>query len=234
MPRELKARAQAFDLLLPVDPRCSLISVGEALIDAAAEKETGTLIADAFGAVSSWLSNEKQPVVDVEHMTIWDGLRRREGRLIPELADGAEFLEPILLAIYLRAKAALGAASGRQFLGDLENNMRKVGPTLDKMPPGIFGELLVETERRACRDSEFAKALETAAAEIGRQAPYIQTLEQRGRSVLRRRKNGEECSCVVTACRQVGTTRDCRNFCIGSWWICFLIFLAIIVIIVAT
>jgi hypothetical protein len=223
-------RKDVFDFLSPIDPRLSFLAVGEMLIQASSDKELRKAISEAAASVFGWISNEKKPPIRSETLAKYNRIRRRDRP--GYLPSVPEALQPLLTVLYLRAKAALrNTGSGmRSFTEALRVNLPKVKTSLAKLDEDFLGALLLETEVRALHDHAFARLLDDGAQELAAAVPPLQSVADQLVTLKPAKRPDEECECIVSACNALG---DCQLFCIGSWWICFLIFIAIIIIIVA-
>jgi hypothetical protein len=224
----MNTRADVFDFLIAVDARSSVLSLADNLLTTD-DNAISAAIQDAFAAVEERLTDRERPVVDATHMMLYERIQTRPKHLkgfgVPN------FIESLLSVLYLRLKADLRAHGSKSFLRNPPEALRKVRPGIAALGPDFFGELLVEAELRASRDAEFAATLTTAAKELSVLAPRLDALQERARILFKKKKDDEECSCIVRACNALG---DCQDFCIGGFWVCVLIFLAIITILVLT
>jgi hypothetical protein len=225
-------RSNVFEFLAPIDPSGTFYDVGQALVEAAKSPKLSKSVAEAVDAVHAYFSDVKNPVLTTPQRKIYDQVRKRRVKHLAPGAKAPDFAETLVVAIYLRAQAALSTSGGKGFLDDLGDNLLKVKPALKKMKPDFFGELLIEIERRAGRSPEFAGLLENTAKDLKARGGEFDDLEEGWTSFLARKKNNDdECECIVSGCNDVG---DCQNFCIDSWWECFLILIGIILIIILT
>ncbi|MDS0222306.1 hypothetical protein NDI54_13230 [Haloarcula sp. S1AR25-5A] len=228
MSHNTEPRAAALDFLNPIDPKYSFVSVGEVLIDASSDDEIGEDVVETFEKVHEWLTDEENPIVDAEQMKQWEMIRSRDDDL--GLIEDPAFLEPIVVALYLRAKVALSNSSRGEFFSDLDDSLEDVQRNIDELPSGLFGEVLIETERRANRDREFARTLKKGANELNDLKPYLESLGERASArMVPDDPDGDDCWCEVRGCNSSG---HCRDFCIESFWTCAAILVGIILVIV--
>lgn len=245
------ARQDVFDFLRPIDARLSFLATGEMLLAASARDEVGKQLAEAADAVFRWLRSGKTPAIRAETLARCNRIRRRDRS--GHLPGASAELEPLVAVLYLRAKSALENARGLRAFGDaLTVDLPKVNAYLSTVEEDFLGELLLETEVRALHDPTFASALDGAVQEIAAAAPRLQDVASQLGPLFghpaRGRPGGaggpeegtdhpvpmmrmEDCDCTVTVCNGSGR---CYDLCIGRWWICALIILAIIVIVVLT
>jgi hypothetical protein len=223
-------RSDVFDFLLPIDPAGAFFSVGEALIEAAGSPDISKQVAQAVDAIHAHLSDVKKPLLSTPQRKIYNKVRKHR---LTHLASGAkapDFAETLVVMLHLRAQAAVVASGTKGFLDNLKDNLAKVKPGLSKMKQDFFGDLLIEVERRADRSPGFATLLESTAKDLKGRGGEFNDLKEGWTNFLARKKDpDDECECIVSGCNDVG---DCQNFCIASWWECFLILIGIILIII--
>lgn len=219
---------QLFDFLRPSDARLSFLTVGETLVEASSDKELNKAINEASTSVFGWISNKEKPTISAETLAKYNRIRRRER--LGYLQEVPDELEPLLTVLYLRAKASLQNTGGgmRSFSEVLKSNLPKVKTSLEKLDKDFLGALLLETEVRALHDRSFARLIDDATQELATAVPRLKAIADQ-LIALKPKNDQEECDCTVWACNDLG---DCKLFYIGSWWICLLIALAIIIVII--
>lgn len=223
----MSVRTDVLGILLPIQPRSSVIMLAEALIDAASAKETSDAALEALRAVEERLSDLKRPLLNQAQMTIYE--RARGDRATFQDYKLPDFIETLVVVLYLRSKSAIQSAGYRPVFD--ADSFRKVKPRLDDLSDDFFGEVIVESGLRAYRDPVFAQTLGAASTEIRTLIPQLDALRAGAGKIFLKKGDQDECSCIVSACNNLG---DCRDFCIETWWACALIFLGIIIILILT
>src|SRR4051812_39926103 len=110
----MRGRTDVLDFLVPIDGASSFVSVAEALLEAATDPEdtaTGRAVRRAMQAVESRLKDSSRPLMTTEQAQVYDRIKRVGSRRIepraPTHGRTPDFVEPLVLAVYARAPAAL-------------------------------------------------------------------------------------------------------------------------------
>jgi hypothetical protein len=136
-------------------------------------------------------------------------------------------MEPLIVATYARATAAMATAGIADFFADLPKAMDKIGPGLNSLADDLFGEVVIATELRASRDRAFARQLDSLAAEVDDVRDQLAPLQQAWQIAMDNDPDSD-CACIGEGCNSQG---HCEQFCLG-FWDCLLLILGFILIIV--
>jgi hypothetical protein len=181
----------------------------------------------AFTLVQDHLQRKDRPLLSVEQAKIFERVAPNSFGLLR--LDQPAFIETLLVAAHSRATELLRAHGARAALHDLNNLPARVEAALKSMAPEVLGEFITETAMSAARSREVSERLASSAEAIRRSVPHLSGLEAQAGTIYRKKQGGGECECIVSGCNGYG---NCQNFCIDSWWVCFLIFIGIILIII--
>ena len=160
-----KAREHAFEFLLPADPRASIQMIGERLLVAA---DNDPSIAAKFRAIRDMISGTV--LVKENHYAMYQRLRSAYKLDVP---TAPEWLRPLLVVAYLRAKSVVASGRLRNLIPNLPSTLDEVAQLAETLEPDFLGELLVETSLAAWRDARFARKLEEGAEEFRSLVDYV-------------------------------------------------------------
>lgn len=223
----MRNRTDVLDFLAPIDRASSYISFAEAFVDAAADPDSGPAVRRAFHAVKARLRDPSRPLLNVEQARICDRIRRGRGYDAAGKSAMQVAVEPLVVALYVRATALLSTHGTSPVLADLPEAMKLVEPALAKMDDDIFGEVIVEAELKASRDRRFAVGYAAAAEEVREIGDQLSHLEPQWQVALDN-DSDEDCACIGHGCNANG---DCMDFCLG-FWDCLLIIFGIVLLVV--
>jgi len=212
------------DFLSPIDPRMSIRKFGKFLIDKAKKDPA---IAKKFHEILEKIGNEK-PLIGQMHSTLYERIKTSAVAL--DLPTAPEWLQPIIVAAYLKAKAILqNGHINSSLYNDVSKKLDKVSHLIDKIvEPDFLGELLVETTLNAREDAIFAKSLKAGADEFLSLVKHLYELPdnpQEYTTVSMMRNNNNEGGC--TACRtDPGGATVCTPI---SCWVIVIIIIVVII-----
>jgi hypothetical protein len=187
------ARDHARDFLMSIDPRGSIQEIGKLLLEAARKDKS---IADKFNTIQKKMG-EGKPIIGLEHSVMFERIKSRQSIL--DIPTAPEWLRPLLVVGYLRAKQSVKNSKTAKLLNDPKASLDKVIKLADNLEPEFLGELLVKTAIRAREDSKFAKTLRDGAAEFRNLVGDLYTDEAKNPGVTAKANNGGSGTC--TACR---------------------------------
>ena len=213
----------AFDFLLRTDSRAAIRTISRRFLEAAErDKETAARLTEFLECINNTI------LVGEEHY-------ERYQRLVPPRLDvrtAPDWMHPILVAAYLRAKAII--ATG-QFSGvhDFKGSLEKAFKAFDTLEEDFLGELLIQTTKSAREDKLFARSLVEGAAEFNSLVEELygidaddsaDTIKDKAEAVALRATGGGGGSC--TCCTTVAGRTQCE---VCSCWIIVIIIIVIVV-----
>jgi hypothetical protein len=201
--------------------------IAEAMVVASADPKVRDPLAKALTMVQDHLTRRDAPVLTVEQAKVFERLTPPSFGLVR--LDRPAFIETLLVAVHSRATELLRSRGAHAVLNDLDGLPGRVEEGLKSMESGVLGEFLIEAAISARRSPEVSRRLAVSAEAIRLCVPVLSGLEAPAKALYRKKQDGSECECIVSGCNNYG---DCQNFCIDSWWECFLIFLGIILILI--
>lgn len=207
----MSARDHVLEFLAPVDGHRAFATAALML---ARRAETNPRLARALNDLARQI--RQTPLVGARHSALDARLRARVAEPL-EMPGVPDFVRPVLVAVYQRAKAALRSGDAARKIRNVdEAAVERVGRVLHRLERDFIGELLVETRRRAVNDRRVARQLRSEGMEINAMGRHLDAITRR--FMVR-----------TTVCREgLGGTRECHAL---APWVIDLIAVLVIAIV---
>lgn len=217
---------EVFDLLAPIDRASTFLSAVEAFMKAASDPQTGPDVRQAYKDAKARLRDPANPVISIKQATEYNYIKRGD-RADVKIEEYPQFVDHLVTAIYAKSVSTLERNGLHAFVDDVPAALRTLKIRSASLRGDLFGDVIVESERRAAKDAAYSAKLAQFRTELDGLATNNPGLQSQWEVALDDNSDSD-CSCIAEGCNSQG---HCRQFCLG-FWDCLLLFFGIILLIV--